>query len=340
MSNDIIPYIEGEEFGKKLARVLPVTLTPAYIIRVVNSAVLKNPAILGCTRASVETSILNLGVIGLEPDGRNAHLIPYKGVCTPVIDWKGLVQLALRSGKVASIHADNVFEGDLFEYDTGVVIRHVPWYLRGLGVKHKKGAQMASYVIATLSSGAKMSAVIPLEDVQAIRRRSKSPNAGPWVTDFEQMSIKTVIRRGSKYWPITPEFSAALALEDDYDSTVSAPAAAPEIRKVEAIVISAGGRSEIRHDDAIAATGVETEVVEEQVEPAIVAIRAAAALALKGVKWAQVKEKATEKEWWDGAATRGFNDMNEEELKFLIARAPKVWPRPGEPDAPATAPQP
>jgi hypothetical protein len=79
---------------------------------------------------------LEAAQLGLEPDGRLAHLVPRwnnkKGhhECTLNIDYKGYVDLMFRGGFVRRIHADVVYEGDIFVYELGEVKKHVPWAWR------------------------------------------------------------------------------------------------------------------------------------------------------------------------------------------------------------------
>jgi recombinational DNA repair protein RecT len=53
------------------------------------------------------------------------------------------------------------------------------------------------------------------EEVDAIRKRSRSGASGPWVTDYNEMSKKTVFRRLSKWLPLSPEVRDAAENDDD-----------------------------------------------------------------------------------------------------------------------------
>jgi recombinational DNA repair protein RecT len=53
-----------------------------------------------------------------------------------------------------------------------------------------------------------------IDEVDAIRQRSKAASAGPWVTDFEEMAKKTVMRRLLKRAPMSVELAAAVALDN------------------------------------------------------------------------------------------------------------------------------
>ena len=74
----------------------------------------KTPKLLECDAASLMGSIGQVAQLGLEVGGLlgHAYLIPYGRECQLVIGYKGLMELARRSGQIKSIEARAVFEGD------------------------------------------------------------------------------------------------------------------------------------------------------------------------------------------------------------------------------------
>ena len=76
------------------------------------------------------------------------------------------------------------------------------------------------YAVAHLKDGGVQAEVMTLADINAIRKRSRSGDSGPWVTDFGEMARKTVIKRLCKSLPISVEL--ATALEADSASALSA----------------------------------------------------------------------------------------------------------------------
>lgn len=153
--------------------------------------------------------LLDLSAYGIEPDGRRAHLIPYGDQCTLILDWKGLAELALRSGIIAKLHADIVCERDIFEYDRGEVTRHV------VNWREPRGEMYAAYAVAITKTGETFTQVMTRDEIDSIRKRSKAGNNGPWVTDYNEMAKKTVFRRLSKWLPLSPEFRDALDKDGD-----------------------------------------------------------------------------------------------------------------------------
>lgn len=183
-------YLESTEIRNNLAKALPKHMSPDRQLRVMFTTMNKIPKLKDCTLESLGSCLLQLSAIGLEPDGREAHLIPFRDnrsnttVCTLIIDYKGMVKLALNSGKVSSIHADKVCEADQFEVDRGRITQHKIDY------RKPRGDAYAYYALITFKDGGEKSEVMTFDEVQDIRKRSKSPNAGPWVTDFSEMGKK------------------------------------------------------------------------------------------------------------------------------------------------------
>src|SRR5574343_1289268 len=218
-------HLESPAFIDAVRKALPRHLTPDRFIRVAVTAITTTPKLAQCDQASFFGALLTLSQFGLEPDGRRAHLIPFenrrRGVteCQLIIDWKGLAELAMRSGIVANLHADVVREGDLLEYSAGKLKAHVPWFLRRDADKPAKAGDIfAVYAVAEFRDGSSKADVMSLDEVDAVRNRSRAGQSGPWVTDYNEMAKKTVFRRLSKWLPLSPEFRDALEADDELGS--------------------------------------------------------------------------------------------------------------------------
>jgi recombination protein RecT len=158
---------------------------------------------------------------GLEPDGRHAHLIPFGDKCTVIIDYKGLVQLAMRSGTVRRIHADTVCENDVFEVDRGLIVKHAIDY------RKPRGEVYAYYCIIETVNGGTKCEVMTIDEVNAIRDRSQAwktflskGRECPWNTDPHEMGKKSVFKRATKWTELSAEIRDAIATDDEIDATV------------------------------------------------------------------------------------------------------------------------
>jgi recombination protein RecT len=208
--------LASQTFESAIAKALPSHITPERFLRVAMTAINKTPALQDCTPASFALSILTAAQMGLEPDGRLAHLIPYGNTCTLILDYKGKVELAMRTGNVANIHAAVLYEGDIFEYDMGEVKRHVPWFIRRDADKPAKAGEVwGAYAVVRFKDGTSKAEVLSRDEVEAVRTRSRAGKSGPWVTDWNEMAKKTAFHRCSKWIPTSPEFRDAMDRDGD-----------------------------------------------------------------------------------------------------------------------------
>lgn len=209
---------------RSIASVLPSHMSADRLVKLAVLAAVQQPKLLLCTKESVLGSLMTAAQLGLEPNGMlgSGYLVPYKvkGVmtCQFIPGYRGLVDLAKRSGEVAGVVARVVYNDDTFEvhYGTKDEIVHRP----ALGGSRKYSDIFAVYVIATFEGGHKQFEVMTKEEVDAIRARSKSAEDGPWVSDYEEMAKKTVTKRGAKYWPLSPQKAAQFAQAVEHDNRV------------------------------------------------------------------------------------------------------------------------
>ena len=206
-------FLESKEAQSKIAAVLPRTMSPERLVRVLLASVQAAPKLAECTQASVLLGIMHCAALGLEPNSPlgHAYLIPFGTVATPVIGYKGLVKLAMQSEQVAFVEARVVHARDEFVVEFGLSPKlvHKPWLGGGA-----PGAVSAAYAIVRLKGEQMpMVGIMTTEEIETIRGRSRAGKAGPWVTDWEQMACKTVLRRVLKYAPMSD--ASALAVAED-----------------------------------------------------------------------------------------------------------------------------
>lgn len=226
-------WLTSADFKAALGSAMPKHMTPDRFVRIALTAMMKVPELANCTQESIFNCLLQLSQYGLEPDGRRAHLIPFKvnkkqgnqwvhdhTDCTLIIDFKGYAELVMRSGLVSSIHADIVCENDDFEYDRGFITKHK------IDFKKPRGKAYAAYAVVRFKDGTEKSEVMTQEDIHAIRDRSqgwKSFKAGyakqsPWnpaepIIEHE-MWKKTAFRRLTKWVPLSAEIRDAISVEE------------------------------------------------------------------------------------------------------------------------------
>lgn len=213
-----------------LAQVLPKHLSPERLVKIAISACSKNPALLNCTPESVYLAVSQSAQLGLEPGGvlGGAYLVPYKNTCQLIVGYRGLIDLARRSGQIASIEAHVVRDGDEFALEFGLTpkLMHRPRLDGGA-----PGPMKFAYAIARLRDGSTQYEVMTKAEIDAIRARSRSSTSGPWVSDYDEMARKTVLRRLCKYLPLSTELASALDGEEqgEAQSNVAAIEVMPEV---------------------------------------------------------------------------------------------------------------
>jgi len=214
--------IGNYRFKDSISKALPATMSADRFVSRMKAAAIKTPKLNQCTVVSVSQCMLDLAGLGLEPDGRLVHLIPYKDTCTLIIDYKGLVALALRSPSISSIRADIVCENDDFEVNMSCVTKHV------INYKEDRGAPYLAWACCTKSDGTQAEfSVMTYVEIEKIRQASQGRNGTPWSKHYNEMAKKTVIRRLCKLLPIDPAVQAKLdnldALEFNTKKIISLP---------------------------------------------------------------------------------------------------------------------
>jgi len=190
-----------------MAMVLPEHISPQKISRVIMTEIAKNPKLLKCTKESVLTSVMEACQLGLVPNSVQglAYLIPYGTKCQLITGYKGLISLALQSGRLASIWGRIVRKGDSFEYEEGTdpFIHHKPV----IGSKIlQAGSVVGAYAVAKMKGGEDTQfEFLSVLDIERVKARSSSGNRGPWVDDYEQMAKKTAVRQLLKWLPLESE---------------------------------------------------------------------------------------------------------------------------------------
>lgn len=197
---------------------LPSVMTPERFSRITLSALSATPKLKECTPQSFLGAMMTAAQLGLEPNTPlgQAYLIPFRNhghmQCQFQLGYKGLIDLAYRSGEVSIIQAHTVRENDDFAYELGLdpKLHHVP-------AKSNRGNAIAYYAMFKTKDGGYGFQVMSIDEVNAhARAYSKSFSSGPWQTNFDEMAKKTVLKKVLKYAPLKSDFVRGIA----QDSTI------------------------------------------------------------------------------------------------------------------------
>ena len=150
-----------------------------------------------------------------------AYIIPYNNVPTFQLGFRGLIQLAQRSGQYRYINADVVCEGESVNYNriTGML---------EISGTAKSETPVGYFAYFQLLNGFEKCVYWTREKVEAhAKRYSKawSKADSPWHTNFDAMALKTVLKTIiSKYGVMSVEFANAIA-NDSVDDRIEAEVA-------------------------------------------------------------------------------------------------------------------
>lgn len=216
-------YIKAMEPAIKKA--LPSVITPERFTRMVLSALSTTPKLADCSPQSFLAAMMTAAQLGVEPNTAlgQAYLLPYRNhgnmECQFQLGYKGLIDLAYRSGEVSVIQAHTVYENDVFEYELGMdpKLRHVP-------AKSDRGEAVAYYAMFKTKDGGYGFEVMSVDDVQRhAQRYSKSYGSGssPWRSNFDEMAKKTVLKRALKYAPLKSDFVRGVAQDETIKAELS-----------------------------------------------------------------------------------------------------------------------
>lgn len=200
--NPIVPLIENQRHSLMEAlsnSPLPVTAFETSL----RSAVASDPKLAECVRANPQSTMLcvmQAAQLGLRPGNVHGHfyLIPrqIKGklTCTSVVGYRGLIDLALRSGQIEDIDARCIYRGEAFDYNPATGEINHPFKLEDEIERSEKtliGAYAWAYVRGRTRA---TTCVLRKADIDARRKRSAASSSGPWVTDYEAMARKSALR--------------------------------------------------------------------------------------------------------------------------------------------------
>lgn len=216
----------------EIAKMLPKHLNAERLMKVAQIAATTTPALAKCDVASLVGAIGQCAQMGLEPNTvlGHAYLVPFNtkrkdaegnerwvNSVQVIVGYKGLIDLARRSGQIVSIAAHEVCANDKFElvYGLDEKLNHTP-------AMEERGAIIGFYAVAKLKDGGHAFEFMSRFQVEAIRDASqgwqqaikfKKTDIHPWKVHFNEMGRKTVIRRLAKYLPLSIEFQTAAALD-------------------------------------------------------------------------------------------------------------------------------
>jgi len=205
----------------EIRKALPQAVSPERFARVATTAIKSSPDLLRCSPASLLGALMVASQTGLEPGPIGlSYIVPRKikghWEAQWQIGYKGICELARRSGEIADIHAREVRVADEFEFEYGLEDRlvHRP-------ALEDRGEIVAVYGLAKYLNGGHYFLVMSVTEVEERRQRSSAPNSPAWQKDYAAMARKTVLRAMAPWLPLKQEAASALAHDEQVHTTLA-----------------------------------------------------------------------------------------------------------------------
>lgn len=203
----------------QIEKALPSVITPERFTRIALTAYSDNAALQKCDADSFLGAMMQAAQLGVEPNTPlgQAYLIPYGNKVQFQLGYRGMIDLAYRSGEIQMIQAHEVHENDEFEYELGLdpKLRHIP-------ALKNRGEVILYYAVFKLTNGGVGFEVMSKEDVETFaKKKSKTYRNGPWQTDFDAMAKKTLVKRLLKFAPVKSDFARAVTADETIKSAIS-----------------------------------------------------------------------------------------------------------------------
>ncbi|WP_084245186.1 recombination protein RecT [Planomicrobium okeanokoites] len=208
-----------KQMAPAMAEALPKHMDIDRLTRLTMTTIRTTPQLKDADVGSLLGAVMQAAQLGLEPGllGQ-CYLLPFKnnkkGITEVqfIIGYKGMIDLARRSGHIQSIYSHAVYENDEFVYELGLEAKlvHRPT------MEEECGKFIGAYAVAHFKNGGHQFEFMSKADIDKRRSRSKAGSSqySPWTTDYEEMAKKTVVRHMWKYLPISVEIQQQVAYDE------------------------------------------------------------------------------------------------------------------------------
>jgi len=217
-------WIESREDMIKEA--LPKGYDVKRMVRIVVGALRQNPNLIQCTPISFISAVMQSIQLGLEPNTvlGHAYIIPYWNSRLQVYEaqfqrgYRGLLDMAYRTGQFIEIYAKEVCRGDEFDYMLGTE----SWVKHRLGKRKydKSGNPIVEYVYAEYKNikGGRHVVVWSREMLDRHKDRyspaAKKDKFSAWNVNEISMYKKTTLKDLLNYADISIEFRRQLQTDE------------------------------------------------------------------------------------------------------------------------------
>ncbi|MCT3093377.1 recombinase RecT [Lactococcus lactis] len=233
MANEISSYLKQPNIMQQLSETLGRNSAP--LVTSALTAVANNYQLKDATPVSVYTSLMKAAALNLtvDPNLGFAYLVPYKrnfkenGQWVNVteaqlqIGYKGLVQLALRSGQIKSVNTGTIYESEFKGYNkiTG------EFTIDETIIPDEDNDEVAGYfAYVQLVNGGEVKQFSRKKQIEHFAKKyskaysydlDNNKKSSPWSTEFNAMAEKTVLKQVLKFVPMSLEMQEAVSVDEN-----------------------------------------------------------------------------------------------------------------------------
>lgn len=198
MANEIVQAITNnlDKSLNAVSEALPKDFNKARFLQNTISVIKNNPKLQSYNQSEILIGSLQAAYLGLDFMGQEAWLVPYDGHVKFQLGYKGACKFVKKYSirPLADLYAKVVRNGDEFEHGVDNGRPYIKWK----PLPFNGGEMQGVFAVAIFKDGGILYEVMSKEEVDKIRKRSKASSSGPWVTDYEQMSLKVCLKRLTK----------------------------------------------------------------------------------------------------------------------------------------------
>lgn len=238
--------INSDKYKSMITRALSDPQDVKRFITAITSAVAVNPALQECVPSTILSGALLGESLKLSPSPQlgQYYLVPFNNSKRGVkeaqfcLGYKGLIQLALRSGQYKKLNVLSIKEGELLSWDP--LNEEIEVKLIEDDTVREKAATIGYYAMFEYTNGFRKCLYWSREKMEAHALRYSKGYAAKkgytfWEKDFDSMAYKTMLRQLISKWGIMSiDLQKALASDeaaigtDGSKNYLDAPENAPE----------------------------------------------------------------------------------------------------------------
>ncbi len=196
--SELTKYIEKPEIDNKFLKILGKEKKQSFVNNLV-TIVSENERLSNCYEntiigAALAAANLNLPI---SKDIGFAYIVPYGRQAQFQIGYKGLIQLALRTGNYDKLNVGEIFEGELKSFDK------ITETYDFSGEKVKNAQVIGFFAYFKLKNGFEKMIFWEVEKVRAHGRefsKTFDKSGSPWQKNFNSMGLKTLLKHLLNKW--------------------------------------------------------------------------------------------------------------------------------------------